>query len=112
MATEKRKPHKRNPYIDEASTIDFEVNNTPKDFKHLKKNPYIDDFEHMDIDKPEVKKPKTIDLMRKTTRLTQGPSKVAAMRIQKEIQWGNDFMALWRRKFRQYVSRDALLEQS
>lgn len=100
-AIEKKK--KKNPYIDEASTIHFDFDDKPKATTDLKKNPYIDDFEQIRIDKPEVKKAKKIDLMQKKRNLTQGSSKEAAVRLQKETQWGDSFMAVWRRRFEQYV---------
>lgn len=108
MATEKTKPKRRNPYIDETSTINFEFDDKPKDTERLKKNPYVDDFEQMEINKPEMTRLKSIDLMQKKRRLTEGPSKVAAMRMQKEAKWGKDFMALWGKKFEQYVAIEAI----
>lgn len=108
--TEKTKPQKKNPYIDETSTFNFGCDDKPKDAEYINQNPYFDDFEDMEMDKPKAKKPKTIDLMQKTTRLTQSPKEVAAMRMQREAKWGEDFMTLWRRKFAQYVLANASAE--
>ncbi|KAL9542451.1 hypothetical protein MBANPS3_008609 [Mucor bainieri] len=105
MAAENTQLQQKNPYIDEASTINFDFDSKPKDAEQLKKNPYIAGFEQMEIDEPERKKPKSIDLMQSKKRLTQGPSKVAAMRMQKESKWGKDFMVLWRRKFQENILR-------
>lgn len=98
METEKTKSLKRNPYIDKASFLDFDFDDKPKDIERLKKNPYIDGyFEPMEIAKPKVEKPNKIDLMQKKTQST---SKMAAMRLQKEKQWGEDFMTLWMTKYK------------
>ncbi|EPB84821.1 hypothetical protein HMPREF1544_08391 [Mucor circinelloides 1006PhL] len=101
METEKTKSLKRNPYIDKASFLDFDFDDKPKDIERLKKNPYIDGyFEPMEIAKPKVEKPNKIDLMQKKTQST---SKMAAMRLQKEKQWGEDFMTLWMAKYKPHT---------
>ncbi|KAL7323959.1 hypothetical protein PS15p_210542 [Mucor circinelloides] len=101
METEKTKSLKRNPYIDKASFLDFDFDDKPKDIERLKKNPYIDGyFEPMDIAKPKVEKPNKVDLMKKKTQST---SKMAAMRLQKEKQWGEDFMIMWMTKYKPHT---------
>lgn len=104
MTAEKKKI--KNPYIDEASTVHLELDNKPKAGQQFLKNPFINEFEQMEIDTPEVKKPKAIDLMQKKKNLTQGPSREAAMRMQRETKWGDDFMALWRRRFEHIIKMD------